>query len=183
MQTSNRDTAAAQARTDERTSVERSRAALNAFIARHYEQLARRLTWHLGCPDLARDSLHEAWLHLADKDAFASVSNPAAYIYRVACNVATDSMRANRPWQQADETLFEQLIDIGPGPDCIAEARSDLAAVERAMQSLPRLHGAILVALRVDEMPRQEVANRFGLSLRTVDKTLRRALECCAQAA
>jgi RNA polymerase sigma factor (sigma-70 family) len=162
--------------------IDDNRAALNAFMARHYEHLARRLTWHLGCADLARDSLHEAWLHLAGKDAFATVDNPAAYIYRVACNAATDCLRADRPWQQAGEAAFEHLIDERPGPGDIAEARSDLAAVARAMQRLPRLHSAVLVALRIDEVPRQEVANRYGLSLRSVDTALRKGLECCGKA-
>jgi RNA polymerase sigma factor (sigma-70 family) len=167
----------------ESAAVERNRAALNAYMARHYEQLTRRLTWHLGCADLARDSLHDAWLHMAnkDKDTFAALDNPGAYIYRVACNAATDCLRANRSWQQDGETEFEQMIDGSPGPDSIAEARSDLAAVDRAMQRLPRMHGAILMALRVDEVPRQEVANRYGLSLRGVDTALRKALDCCVR--
>ncbi|KAF1070885.1 sigma factor-like helix-turn-helix DNA-binding protein [Variovorax sp.] len=89
-----------------------------------------------------------------------------------------DRLRAERPWQSADgaqETL-EHLADQSPGPELIAEARSDLQAVERAMRVLPLRHQHILVALRVHELTREEVAVRHGLSLRRVDTTLRQAL-------
>ena len=69
-------------------------------------------------------------------------------------------------------------------PRCVnlqdsSEARSDVLAVDHAIQSLPRRHRAVLVALRIDEMSRQEVASRYRLSLRGVDTALRHALTCC----
>jgi RNA polymerase sigma-70 factor (ECF subfamily) len=79
------------------------------------------------------------------------------------------------------DTELEQIPDRAPGPELIAQARSDLEAVERAMQRLPRRHQAILIALRIDELTRDEVATRYGLSLRSVDTALRQALDYCAQ--
>jgi RNA polymerase sigma-70 factor (ECF subfamily) len=91
-------------------------------------------------------------------------------------------MRGERLLQAAGaiDNEFDEIADHAPGPDAVVEARSELEAMTRALQRLPRLYSAILVALRVEEAPRQEVANRYGLSLRTVDTALRRALECCA---
>jgi RNA polymerase sigma-70 factor (ECF subfamily) len=150
------------------------------LLAANYAQLHRRLARHLGCADAATEGLHDAWLRLAAADAAftAGVQSPLAYIYRMACNAATDRVRADRPWQydgNAEDTL-EHLADHSPGPELIAEARSDLKAVERAMQGLPNRHQDILVALRVHELTRHEVAVRYGLSLRRVDTTLRQAL-------
>jgi RNA polymerase sigma factor (sigma-70 family) len=157
---------------------------LRDWLAANYAGLHRRLLRHLGCPDQASDCLHDAWLRLGETSVSATVHNPEAYVYRVACNVAIDRLRGDHAEHyigDADAEL-EQLADHAPGPDAIAEARLELAAMSRAMQRLPRLHGAILIALRVDEIPRQEVAARYGLSLRGVDTTLRRALACCARA-
>jgi RNA polymerase sigma factor (sigma-70 family) len=149
-----------------------------ALLAANYALLHRRLARHLGCADAATESLHDAWLRLAGTGLADAVHSPVAYIYRVACNAALDRMRAERPWQyagDAQETL-EHLADQSPGPELIAEARSDLKAVERAMQGLPHRHQDIFVALRVHELSRHEVAVRHGLSLRRVDTTLRQAL-------
>jgi RNA polymerase sigma factor (sigma-70 family) len=156
---------------------------LRDFLASNYSRLHRRLLRHLGCADQASDCLHDAWLRLGDITVAETVQSPEAYVFRVACNVAIDRMRSNRQQQySADaEIELEQFPDCTPGPELIAEARSDLAAVEHAMQRLPRRHLAILIALRIDQLTRDEVSVRYGLSLRSVDTALRQALDYCAR--
>ena len=136
--------------------------ALQAWLAANYRRLHQRLLHQLRCPDLASECLHDAWLRLGETSV-AAVQNPEAYVYRVACNVAMDRMRSNRPWH------------------CVEDADSELAAVERAMARLPGRHRAVMVALRIDEMTRDEVAARYRLSLRRVDTALRQALDYCAE--
>lgn len=158
------------------------RVALQAFLVTHYERLRHRLVRHLGCPSLASECLHDAWLRLGEMEVRAAVQNPEAYVYRVACNVAMDRMRSQRPWQfvgDADDALAD-FADETPGPAQTAAARADLRAVDRAMARLPRRHRAVLVALRIDELSRHEVASRQGISLRSVDTALRQALDYCA---
>lgn len=152
------------------------------FLVANYARLHQRLARHLSCSDLASECLHDAWLHLGGLTLPETVRSPAAYVYRTACNLAMDRLRSNRHWQYTGDadTELEHLADDVPGPDHIAAARSDLAAVERAMSSLPRRHCAVLVGLRIEEMTRQEVAVRYGLSLRNVDTALRQALDHCA---
>jgi RNA polymerase sigma factor (sigma-70 family) len=156
---------------------------LRDFLAVNYKRLHRRLLRHLGCPDEASDCLHDAWLRLGDMTVAATVQSPEAYVFRVACNVAIDRMRGNRLRKHMAEADAElaQFPDRAPGPDLIAEARSDVEAVDRALQRLPRRHQAILVALRIDELTRDEVATRHGISLRRVDTMLRQALDHCAE--
>ncbi|MGT2429762.1 RNA polymerase sigma factor [Cupriavidus basilensis] len=156
--------------------------ALRAFLVANYKHLRRRLARHLGCPDLATECLHDAWLRLGDMAIGADVQSPDAYVYRVACNAATDRLRSNRASLYAGDADAEldHIADLGPGPDLIAEARSALQAVERAFERMPYRHRVVLLALRLEELPRQEVATRHGLSLRRVDTMLRQALEHCA---
>ncbi|MDM0087890.1 MULTISPECIES: RNA polymerase sigma factor [unclassified Variovorax] len=159
--------------------------ALRGFLVTHYDQLQRKLMRHLGCADMASECLHDAWLRLGRSAISDPVQSPEAYIYRMACNVATDRARSNRAWQcagDADEALAH-FVDEAPGPEDIAAGRADLAAVERALQDLPRRHRAVLIALRIDEMARQDVASRHALSLRRLDTVLRQALRHCAEKA
>jgi RNA polymerase sigma factor (sigma-70 family) len=155
---------------------------LRDFLAANYKHLHRRLLRHLGCPDQASDCLHDAWLRLGDMTVSVAVQSPEAYVYRVACNVAIDRLRGHRSWQYTGDADIEldMIADPSPGPDLIAEVRSDVEAVDRAMQYLPRRHQAVLVALRIEELTRQEVAVFHGLSLRRVDTMLRQALDYCA---
>lgn len=156
--------------------------ALRDCLAANYDRLHRRLLRFLGCPDQASDCLHDAWLRLGDMPIAAAVQNPLAYVYRVACNLALDRLRSNRIWHSAadGDAVFDGAVDPSPGPDAVAEARSELAALERAMLDLPFRHQLILMDLRVGELTRQEVASSHGMSLRRVDTVLRQALDYCA---
>lgn len=155
---------------------------LQSYLTENYAHLHRRLLRYLGCAEQASDSLHDAWIRLGEMAVPEAVQNCEAYIYRVACNLAIDSIRSNRPWQYAADldTAMDYLADEAPGPDLIAEIRSELQAVDRALNSLPRHHQDILKSLRLEDLTRQEVAARHGISLRNVDTMLRQALDHCA---
>jgi len=151
---------------------------LQAHLAAHYAVLHQRLERQLGCSDLASECLHDAWLRLGERRSQETPANPEAYIYRVACNLAMDSLRARKRWIGVNDegADVDVIADGQPGPELIAEARSEVAAVDRAMQRLPRRHQSVLLALRWHEMSRQEVARRHGVSVRKVDTALRQAL-------
>ncbi|MGJ7610270.1 MULTISPECIES: RNA polymerase sigma factor [unclassified Variovorax] len=157
--------------------------ALQDFLVANYERLRQRLLHRVGCAHMASDCLHDTWLRLGETVVCEPVHSPERYVYRVACNVAIDYLRANRPWQYSGdaEAVLEQLVDPSPGPETIAQARSELHAVDRAIERMPRRHRAVLMSLRIDEMTRDEVATRYGLSLRGVDTVLRQALDHCAK--
>ena len=168
---------------------------LQAVLVRHYASLQRRLARHLGCAELASDSLHDAWLRLGEVSGVEGgeggaarplARNPVAYIFRVACNLATDSLRRDRAWLYADEGdgaagMIDYLADNAVGPERLAELRGDLQRLQQAVELLPRRHQQVLEALRLDEMSRQEVAQRHDMSLRNVDTALRQALDHCAR--
>ncbi|WP_051958432.1 RNA polymerase sigma factor [Janthinobacterium sp. RA13] len=168
-------------------------AQLQAVLESNYAALHRRLARHLGCAELASDSLHDAWLRLgalAAGDGAALALNPVAYVFRVACNAAMDSLRRNRAWLYADEGdgggagaagLVDFLADTAAGPERLAELQADVRRLAQAVDLLPRRHRQVLEALRVDELTRQEVAERHDMSLRNVDTALRQALDHCAR--
>jgi len=64
-----------------------------------------------------------------------------------------------------------------PGPAQTAEARSEAERLALVIQKMPLRRRHILILIRVDEMPRQEVADRLGVSLSLVDRELKRAHE------
>ncbi|MGQ3179229.1 MAG: RNA polymerase sigma factor, partial [Blastomonas fulva] len=157
--------------------------ALREVLVMHYESLKRRLVRKLGCPDLASDCLHDAWLRLGEFTAPVPTRSPQAYVYRVACNAAIDRLRGARARRMVsmEEVDLDALADATPGPYEIAEQRSEVLALDRALRALPRRHRAVLVALRIEERTREEVADWLQMSLRSVDTTLRQALDHCAE--
>ena len=109
------------------------RACLSDFLVANYARLIGRLRARLGCEDLASDSLHDAWLRLADGPApepggAAGVVNPGAYLFRMACNIAIDRLRAEQLRRAGGPELEPDEVEDGaPGPQQIAQARSSCA--------------------------------------------------------
>lgn len=145
-----------------------------------YDDLKRRLTKYLGSADLAGDAMHDAWLRLESTESIGIVQNAGNYLFRIALNAANDQRRQQKRHESAVEidSLIE-LPDDAPTPEEIALARSDLEAFKMIVAELPARRRAIFLAARVGNIPRQEIADRLGISRRLVAKELLLAHEHC----
>lgn len=153
---------------------------LRDFMLKRYDDLKRRLTLQLGNVDLAGDALQDTWLRLeSTPDSREPVQYPLSYLMRMATNAALDRLRADGRFLSGEEVeqLFENLADPMPGPAQTAEARSEAERLAAVIAKMPQRRRNILILIRVDDMPRQEVADRLGVSLSLVDRELKRAHE------
>jgi RNA polymerase sigma-70 factor (ECF subfamily) len=105
------------------------------------------------------------------------VRSPQDYLFRIALNIATDRRRAEaRRLSPAEiDSLFD-IPDETPDAFRVVEARSELRALERAMAELPERRRLIFKAVLMHNTPRQELAKRFGITQRSVDLEVNRAL-------
>ncbi|RTL72991.1 MAG: RNA polymerase sigma factor [Hyphomicrobiales bacterium] len=159
-----------------------NRAALRDLLVSNYEMLSQRLTRRLGSADVAHDALHETFLRLQQGAEIADVRSPTRYLLRIALNIAADRRRSEARVLTAREvdTLLE-IPDETPDQERVASARSELEALARAMATLPERQRTIFNAALIDNVPRREIARRFGVSVRTVDLEIQRALEQCVR--
>jgi len=154
-------------------------ALLRRVLINDYGGLRRRLARRFGSVEFASEVLHDAWLHIDRIDQGASaaaIRNPTAYLYRIALNIAADHKRGDqRRLQRSEVDLLcwqaEQELD----PARIAEARSELRALVVLLDQLPERRRAIFVAARLEELPYQVVAERFGVTARIVDREVKAA--------
>lgn len=157
-------------------------AALQDYLTANYARLRQRLQRRLGCGDAAGECLHETWLHLQRVTIADSIQNPEAYLLRMAYHLAIDLMRSARA-RPVTDVANEDLAawpDPAPGPAAIAQARSELRAVEQALRGLPPRYQSVLVALRIEGKTREDVAHSQGVSVRRIDAMLRQALDQCS---
>ena len=155
-------------------------AGLRRLFLDRYDELKMRLAQRLGSTDVAGDVMQDTWLRLARAEAIGAVRNPGSYLLRVVLNVAEDRRRAERRHLSAAEIdKLLHLADEAPDPAQVAEARSDHDALAAVLAELPPRRRAILLAARLDNLPRQEIADRLGISLRLVSKELHLAHEYC----
>jgi RNA polymerase sigma-70 factor (ECF subfamily) len=155
--------------------------ALRRLFLQRYEQLKSRLARHLGSSDLAREALQDTWLRLERGDGIAAVRSHDAYLFRIAVNLARDRKRTEdrRLTSNEVETLLT-IVDDAPDAEQVVEARSELRALEVVMAELPPRQRAILLAARLDGLQRREIARRYRISTRLVQRELQEAQDYCA---
>ena len=159
-----------------------NRTMLRSFLADRYDDLKQRLSRRLGSAELAGDALQDTYVRLGRAEVAGAVQSPAAYLFRMAFNVAMDRQRAEKRRLAHNEVQdLLHLVDDAPGPRQIAEARFEVEALEKAIAELTPRRRVILLAARLQGMPQREIASRLGVSLRLVEKELRLAQEHCAR--
>ena len=151
------------------------------FLLR-YDELRQRLRQRLGSPQLAEDALHETWLRIETLRDGTVVRHPAAYVFRIALNVAEEQRRKQARVMNLDEVedlyaMADEMAD--PAREALGEQEIEL--FRRALAELPRRRRAIVTAARLVDTPHADIARRHGVSLRTVEKELRAGLEYCCQ--
>lgn len=154
-----------------------NRAALRQLLVVNYETLTQRLARRLGSTDTAREALQDTYVRLEGAAEIGVIRSPQDYLFRTALNVATDRRRAEARRLNAAEV--DSLLDIPdemPDAERVVEARSELQALSRALAELPERRRLIFKAVLLDNIPRREIAKRFGITQRTVDLEVQRAL-------
>lgn len=157
------------------------RQTLRSVLLAHYDALRTKLTQRLGSADLAGDALQDTWLRLERGAHVGPVRDPFAYLIRVASNLASN----RRTLDQRRARLLnihggDGVAEDAPDPERAAMARSEWAAVRRAIAELPERRQAIFLAAWVEQEPYEDIATRHDISVRTVQVELKRAIEHCA---
>ena len=151
---------------------------LRSFLVLRYDQLKQRLALRLGNAELAEDALHETWLKLQRSQSIPGpIATPQAYLLRMAVNLAIDVRRAQSQVLLSDdiEALMNELPDPAPGPAEVAEARSQLEALDDLLSRLPPRRREILLLVRLEGWSQRDVAKRLGIPVRTVEYELKAA--------
>jgi RNA polymerase sigma-70 factor (ECF subfamily) len=150
------------------------------LLVDRYGDLKRRLARRLGSADWAEEALQDTFLRLDGAEVAGEIRNPGAYLFRTAVNIALNRRRAEHRRLGADEVeALLHIADDAPDALRVIESRADLTRLKAAMAELPARQRAILLAARLEGLPRREIAARFGISVSMVEKELKKAQEHC----
>lgn len=138
--------------------------------------LLRLLAARLGSRDDAEDALQDMWLRL-DQIADRPIAQPAAFLYRVANNLATDRRIAGARRAARDAAWLDEQATADDHPDAerLLVARDDLRAVESTIADMPERMAAALRLYRVEGRSQRTIAEELGISVSGVEKLLQRA--------
>lgn len=147
-----------------------------AVFAAERATLLRLLAARLGDRAEAEDALQDLWLKLAAAEP-GPVGNPAAYLYRMAANLATDRRiaAARRARLESDWTAMRPAAAEYPGAEREMLARDAVRAAAGVIEAMPERMRAAYRMFRIEHLPQRTIAARLGISVSAVEKLLQRA--------
>ncbi|GGB19136.1 RNA polymerase sigma subunit ECF family protein [Sphingomonas metalli] len=149
---------------------------LKAVFLAQRPMLMRLLVARLGRADEAEDALQDMWLRL-DSLADRPVAQPAAFLYRVAANLATDRRIAAQRRAGRDTAWLDLQPDADelPSIERALVARDEWRTIETILAAMPERMAEALRLFRLEGCPQRQIAERMGISLSGVEKLLQRA--------
>lgn len=100
-------------------------------------------------------------------------------LVRMARNLAIDRLRRRRHREAARPAVAATTAAAVAGPEAAVAAREDLRDLVGLLAAMPARRRRVFLLDRLDGMPQAEIARTLGVSLSTVEKDLRAALELC----
>lgn len=159
-----------------------SRDVLRLRLLVDYDEIKARLARRLGSADQASDALHDTWIRLEQASQIGAVERPRPYLLRIAYHLSLKRRARERETVTLDDAREAlNLVDEAPDPERIAKARSELRALDEALAELSPRRRDILLASRVEGVPLHQIAARYGLSQRMIEKELKLALIHCGR--
>lgn len=143
------------------------------------EPLRVMLLGRLGVEEDVHDVMQETFLRMASGTARTSIGNPRGYLWRIASNLATDSIREasrSRLVFASDDQAIERTQNGLPTPEQDAERRSCAREMRRIFRGLPPNCRRAFLLSRRDGMSYGEIADVLGVSPNMVKKHITRAL-------
>jgi RNA polymerase sigma-70 factor (ECF subfamily) len=147
-------------------------------LGRYGRELHRYLARRLRRPADADDLAQEVYLRLLRRNRGEAVTNPRAYMYRIASHVVSEFQTRTAIGEEHvtfNSDAVEQLDHQPPqdlGEDGLAERLHLQREVERALSQLPPTHQAIFLLHKRDGHSHEEIARKLGVSMHTVEKYL-----------
>ncbi len=154
---------------------------LSRLFSHHYKEL---LVFSGGRANdlVAEDLVQEAYLRLLQHPDISSISNPRAYLYKVAANVSFDHHRkesVRSRYTETDDRETDSLVSPLPGPESLMEGEILLRNCLAALKTLPEVYSHVFLLNRIDGLTHSEIADTLQLPHRTVERYCAKALAHC----
>lgn len=139
--------------------------------------LRRHLARILGNNAEAQDVAHDAYLRVYPVVERQQAEKPEAVLYTTARRLAFNRLKRRRIAPFASEPPAEETsASSAPGVVQQVMARQELRHLEQAIAQLPEGCRTVLLLRKIELLSHQEIADRLGIAISTVEKQHARAL-------
>ncbi|MQS82881.1 RNA polymerase sigma factor, partial [Escherichia coli] len=155
---------------------------LRRILAERYRKLRKRLSFLLGSQGLADEALHETWLRLDKGNDLGPIANEEAYLIRTAMNLA--STIRTKEEKRADTVTLDSIEDEpDESPDAlrVADGKRKMETLLALLEELPPRQSDVFLGCFIHGETPEAMAEKHGVSLRTIQTDLRAAVFRCAR--
>jgi RNA polymerase sigma factor (sigma-70 family) len=159
--------------------VETARQQLDELCRRFRPALVAYFLRRVPNPAEAEDLAHDVFLRLSGI-SLEQLRSADAYIFQVAANLLRDRARRRKVRDayavaQIAAAEAEEFETHSVDPERIEAARRSVATLVARLRELPERTREIFILYRIENVPRRNIAQAFGLSISTVEKEIARA--------
>jgi RNA polymerase sigma factor (sigma-70 family) len=144
---------------------------LDGLHGRYAAWFRARLVRRYGAAD-AEDILQEAWLRLASYPGLAGIRHPKAFLLRVASNLALGQVRRS--------AVAERFAAVTPTVSHEDADQLETVFFRQMVLDLPQPLRDVFLLSRVGGLTNSQIADQLGISPKTVEWRMTRALARCA---
>ncbi len=154
---------------------------LDETYRRHGDEVRAYLRRRLDSPEDAEDLAQETFVRVQRSGRLEELENPRAYLLRTAENLLRDRFRRDSlgVFDTGREVTDDGFAHPAPSPESTASARQELEALAHAMAGLsPKVRQALILH-KFHHYSYKRVAAIMGISPKTVEKHLAKAIAGC----
>ena len=127
------------------------------------------------------DVVQESFLRIWRRQMARPVGSARAFLFTVARHLALKIVRknGNAPFLPGAEGAALRVLDQRPDAAESASVQEKIDRLADAVMALPPRCREIVILHKLQELPQKEVAERLGLSARTVERQIRIGVDRC----
>lgn len=157
--------------------------AFTEFVQRHEAELRRYLHSRLHNAEDVADFMQECFLRLLRYVEVHDEPDLERLMFRIANNLLTDNWRAARAHHEREHVPLTgvDLVNESPSQERHVAAEQRLARLKAVIDELPPKCRAVFVFSRIEGLSHAEIAEKFGISIKAVEKHITKALAACRE--
>ncbi len=157
---------------------EGSHAALEAIFDTYYKYLVVSTYKLIQDDDRAKDLVQDVFFTLWTKrEELVIHGSLKAYLRRAVVNRAIDEIRKNKRlvWDEGD--VANQQVSVSPSADQLLDAQDLQQTINSAIQQLPEKCRVVFGLSRFENLSHKEIAEQLGISTKTIENQITKALK------
>lgn len=125
--------------------------------------------------DRAEDAVQQVFSKLWEKRADYNItSSVQSYLYKATYNMSINEIKRRHKLQNLENEVVHQVSDLTA--DISSKTNELETAIEKGLANIPEKCRAIFVMSRYEEMKYKDIAQTLGISIKTVENQMGKAL-------